>query len=118
MTQDLSGFPYLIAFIPFNIDINLRNTFRPKNVAPVVFAFSAVADNAVDVSTDSNDECSKNVFTEFSLNMPVKEFHSYVKANILTDSEIRQLIIERRKHKNRGYSKASRLRKKNSAFAL
>ena len=112
MTQDLSGFPYLISFIPFNIDINLRNTFRPKNVAPVF------ADNAVDVSTDSNGECSKNVFTEFALNMPVKEFHSYVKANILTDSEIRQLIIERRKYKNRGYSKASRLRKKNSAFAL
>lgn len=110
---ELPELPGLIAFIPFYIDSNdnIRRTFHPKKGDEC---------DAGDSGDSKEEVVSKNVIPGFLLNMPVKDFNSYKKENRITDNEIKKLIYERRKHKNRGYSKASRLRKKekNSSFAL
>ena len=96
--------PDLIAFIPFYIDKNNeRCTFNTENTIYELSNFSNV---------ESTKLLQKHVITDFEINMSVKDFHSYVKINGLTEEEIKLLNYERRKAKNRGYSKVSRSKKK------
>ena len=96
--------PDLIAFIPFYIGKNNEIfTFNTENSIYEVCKLSNV---------ESTQTLQKHVITDFEINMSIKDFHSYVKINGLTEKEIQLLLYERRKAKNRGYSKVSRLKKK------
>lgn len=116
--QDLLSVPDLISFIPFYVDrnANISRTFPPKNVDVI----NNVKNINVGVSIDyvkpdeSTANVNQNIFTDLQLTMSVKEIHSYMKENCLTNEEIKKFMDERRKAKNRGYSRLSRLKKKNN----
>jgi hypothetical protein len=116
--QDLLSVPYLISFIPFYVDrnANISRTFPLKNVDVINNVKNIDADVSVDsVKPDeSTANVKQNIFTDLQLTMSVKEIHSYIKENGLTNEENKKFMEERRKAKNRGYSRVSRLKKKNN----
>ena len=54
----------------------------------------------------------KNIFHDEVKHLTVKNMHSYIKYNKLTDKQIAEFKLIRRREKNRGYSKKARLRRK------
>jgi len=116
--QDLLSVPYLISFIPFYVDrnANISRTFPLKNVDVINNVKNIDADVSVDsVKPDeSTANVKQNIFTDLQLTMSVKEIHSYIKENGLTNEENKKFMEERRKAKNRGYSRVSRLKKKHN----
>jgi hypothetical protein len=114
--QDLLSVPDLISFIPFYVDrnANISRTFPLKNVDVINNVKNIDADVSVDsVKPDeSTANVKQNIFTDLQLTMSVKEIHSYIKENGLTNEENKKFMEERRKAKNRGYSRVSRLKKK------
>jgi hypothetical protein len=62
-----------------------------------------------DIDSDANEKYS---FTQDEITMPLINVNNYVKTNNFSEKKIEELKLERRRYKNRGYSKISRLKKK------